>query len=203
LNLTAAAGFQNYLWSDGSTISSINVRQRGKYWVSYQTGCGRRADTFTLRGDIIPVQLTYNAPTITTSGSYQSYQWFNGGSIIVGATSSSYQPLYSGVYAVVVTNAQGCTDSAFISVTKPTGINETEAAANIKVYPNPATDVLFIESVVPYQAIVTDLAGRNIMRFENKKSVNIAVLQQGVYLLKLIDKNNKSLGVKKITKGKR
>lgn len=201
INLTAAPGFQNYLWSNGSSTAIINIQHPGTYWVNYPTSCGRRTDTFKIRSTIDPVTLTYNNPLITTSGSYQSYKWYKDGSLITGAVGATYTPLVSGIYAVVVTNAQGCTDSAYININKGgTGIEEVHQGLKVSVYPNPATDLVYIESDKPLQAMVTDLSGRVLLAAKRAGKLDISTLKAGIYFLKLLQENGDTVVVRKITK---
>ncbi|KAA5536515.1 T9SS type A sorting domain-containing protein [Taibaiella lutea] len=200
LNLIATPGFQGYVWSDGSTATFTNVHQPGKYWVSYNTTCGQRFDTFTVRGSVEPVHLTFNDPVINTSGTYTSYKWYKDGIEISGANAANYQPTLSGIYSVVVANSEGCTDSAFITINKgATGI-VNPALQEFSVYPNPVTDILYIESSNPFQGTVTDLSGRAIIYFGNEQKVNVSRLNSGVYFVKLMDKNGHLIMVKKLIK---
>ncbi len=201
INLTAEAGFQNYQWSNGGTTATINIQHPGIYWVSYNTSCGRRTDTFKVRSTIDLVTLTYSNPLITTSGSYQSYKWYKDGSLLAGASGPTYTPLVSGVYSVVVANAQGCTDSAYININMgPTGIEEMYAGTKVSVYPNPASAWVHIESDKPLQALVTDLSGRVLLTAKRAGKVDISTLKSGIYFLKLLRENGDVVVVKKITK---
>lgn len=201
LNLTAAPGFQNYQWGDGSTSAIINIRQRGTYWVSYQTSCGRRTDTFSVRGTVVPVTLTYSAPLISTSGTYQSYKWYKDGILITGAMNATYPPVASGIYSVVVANTEGCTDSAFINVTiTPTGIEDIDNAIKVSVHPNPATDMIYIESDIVLQSTITDLSGRTLLVTKQTKAIDISMLKAGIYFIKLEDDNGDIVAVKKVAK---
>lgn len=201
LSLTAVPGFQNYQWGDGSTTATINVHQRGTYWVSYQTSCGRRTDTFSVRGTVDAVTLTYSAPLISTSGTYQSYKWYKDGILITGAMSATYPPVVSGVYSVAVANAEGCTDSAFINITiTPTGIEDPGSITKVSVYPNPATDVIYIKSDTALQTIITDLSGRKLLTTKRTKAIDISTLKAGIYFIKLENDNGDIVAVKKVAK---
>jgi hypothetical protein len=202
LTLTAASGFSNYLWSDGSTTAtSLNIHQRGTYWVSYKTSCGGRIDTFTVRGDIEPVSLVYNVPLIATSGTYQSYKWYKDGVLITGAINPTFSPATSGVYSVVVENDKACTDSAFIDiVVTPTGIGEHDNIIKVSVYPNPATDMIYIESASRLQALITDLSGRVLIEARHGKTFDISKLQNGAYFIKIMNNTGELVTVKKFIK---
>jgi hypothetical protein len=201
LTLTAASGFSNYQWSDGSVATILNVQRAGTYWVSYKTICGGRVDTFTIRSNIEPVDLTYNAPLLTTSGNYQSYKWYKDGMLITGAITATYLPATGGVYSVVVANAEGCTDSTFINVpVTPTGIGDPDKVISVSIYPNPAADILYLESPAVLQALITDLSGKVLMEARPGKTIDISKLQNGIYLVKIMNDAGNLVTVKKFIK---
>jgi hypothetical protein len=110
--------FSSYLWSTGSTNSSITISSSGNYWLEAtdQNGCSDR--------DTIAVNI-YSPPTpdlgsdtvqcggtVTLNpGSYTSYNW-SGGSV-----GSNLNVSQSGTYSVTVTDANGCSGSDTIKVT--------------------------------------------------------------------------------------
>ncbi|CAI8241002.1 MAG: Uncharacterised protein [Flavobacteriaceae bacterium] len=68
----------------------------------------------------------------------------------------------------------------------------------VKVYPNPATDYLFIKSDLNYQSTLYNVAGQRVMQ-SNAKTLNVVDLPSGVYLLQLKSENN-SISTFKIIK---
>ncbi|RYY67592.1 MAG: T9SS type B sorting domain-containing protein [Chitinophagaceae bacterium] len=44
-------GYTSFVWSTGSTASSITVNTTGDYWVRVQNGCGSSADTLRVQAD--------------------------------------------------------------------------------------------------------------------------------------------------------
>jgi hypothetical protein len=179
------------------------VRRPGTYWVSYKTICGGRIDTFSISSNIEPVDLTYNAPLLTTSGTYQSYKWYKDGILITGAINATYSPATGGIYSVVVANAEGCTDSTFISVpVTPTGIADPDKVIAVSIYPNPASDVLYIESTARLQVLITDLSGKVLMVARPGKTIDISKLQNGIYLIRIMNATGDLVSVKKFIKMK-
>ena len=58
--------------------------------------------------------------------------------------------------------------------------------SNIKVYPNPASDILNIESQEEVNHIeIFDLLGKQILSFKGAKNIDVSGLQNGIYLLKI------------------
>jgi PKD repeat protein len=124
-----------------------------------------------------------------------SWNWtFEGGT---PQTSTAQHPLItylvSGYYDVtlVVVNANGTDTKSvqdFIFVDTNIGFAEYERNA-IKVYPNPATNLINVKADVPVIALeITDLAGRIILTqavSSSSATLHIGALQKGIYLLKI------------------
>ena len=74
-----------------------------------------------------------------------------------------------------------------------TGVKDFDASMKVNVYPNPAADVLNIESDTPLSILqIFDLRGREILSdLTASNTINIGMLQNGVYFLKLFDKNGR------------
>lgn len=84
------------------------------------------------------------------------------------------------------------------------GINENMLASEFTIYPNPSKDYITITSnELAYSSIqISDLNGRLIdsSEFEstNQKSIDISILSNGIYLMKII--SNKGTFTQKIIK---
>jgi len=199
--LQSEAGFQNYQWNTGATGAVLNVQEPGTYYVRYQTVCGMRNDTFRIRSLANAISLTFNDPVLTASGGFQSYKWYKDGALIAGVTGATYTPLVSGMYSVTGANAQGCTDSAFLQVTiASTGIQELLQNGRFRVYPNPASDAVFIEGDHSRDAVLTDISGRRILHAGNADKIDIHALQPGFYYLKIYDPSGALIRTVKIVK---
>jgi hypothetical protein len=78
------------------------------------------------------------------------------------------------------------------------GIDELELT-NVSVYPNPATDVLYINlSSSIYSIAVTNVIGEIVLKLENKSnttSLSLSELKQGIYSL-LVTSNDKQKQIK-------
>ena len=68
----------------------------------------------------------------------------------------------------------------------------------VKVYPNPATDYLFIKSALNYQSTLYNIAGQRVLE-SSSKELNVLDFPTGVYLLQLKSENN-SISTFKIIK---
>jgi aminopeptidase YwaD len=83
--------------------------------------------------------------------------------------------------------AVGALQHFAVATTTVLGTDETTANSleSIKIYPNPAKDILHIElpkNVKNFQFEITDLLGHVLLKEENKSSINIEGLATGAYI---------------------
>lgn len=71
--------------------------------------------------------------------------------------------------------------------------------ASILVYPNPAVDVVYIESKNMKNATIYDMAGKKLLESTTNK-LNVSALPKGVYIIKIVTSDNKIFGKKFIKK---
>ncbi len=75
-----------------------------------------------------------------------------------------------------------------------TGIKETAAANDVKVYPNPANTNFFIESPKSISRVILyDITGKQVFvnnSVKNNVSVDVSALTQGLYLYRVYLINN-------------
>ncbi|MDT8323499.1 MAG: T9SS type A sorting domain-containing protein [Bacteroidota bacterium] len=114
LDLQTTQPFAQYRWSTGDTTASITITDAGAYSVSVTdaNGCTGGSDTLfvTLDDPVVTVQPADTAllcagsvAVLTATPGFAQYRWSNGRS---GQQLAVTQP---GRYAVMVTNAAGCT----------------------------------------------------------------------------------------------
>ena len=92
-------------------------------------------------------------------------------------------------------------------VTAPTATNEVEAPINYALYPNPASQKLFIRladaTTEVYYITVTNVNGKAVMMLpqpEIANGIDISALANGVYFIQLMDKKTKSVTSQKFIK---
>ncbi|MFM7768731.1 MAG: beta strand repeat-containing protein, partial [Bacteroidota bacterium] len=113
ISLTAPAA-ATYLWSNGSTTSSINVTSAGTYSVTItgSNGCTSNgtstvtnnfaAPTVGISSNTVSLNCNTSSATLTATGG-TSYLWNN------GSTTSSINVSSAATYTVTVTGTNGCT----------------------------------------------------------------------------------------------
>ncbi len=140
----------------------------------------------------VDVATTVSDDTITATTIGATYQWIDcsDNSLITGETNASYVATQTGDYAVIITEGS-CVDTSACENITIIGINDIGLNANehmYQVYPNPATDEVFIAN---YHAgienvSVMDLTGRIIMSFKPMaEHIDISQLVNGMYLLQI------------------
>ena len=126
VQLTAGIPGTEYLWSSGSSASSITVTEQGTYWLELTTTCGTASDTLTvLQSD--PLTLDLGEDRIICPGDSLNFdlavteaifQWQD------GTISAAYTVSDSGAYWVQGTNACGSvTDTVHVAFFEPTAID--------------------------------------------------------------------------------
>ena len=114
--------FPSYVWSNGSTGSTLTVTSPGTYWLDVPSGCGLVRDsivvsvvpdTFSLGLDLY--HCIGDSSLLSAPQNYQSYFWSNGNQ------GSNDWLVNSGVYVVSVIDANACsfTDSLSVFLLQP------------------------------------------------------------------------------------
>jgi hypothetical protein len=175
----------------------------GTYWVKYGNSCHYRVDTFVLRGSDLNPVITANGSNMSTTLPYTTYQWYFNNVLIPGATNSTYTAIQNGTYTVVVGDAT-CTDtSAVYNMNNGLAIGDiSELAQQIKIYPNPAQDIVYIMAPIAVNVEVTGIEGRIFKNIKNATSISVGDLAAGMYLLRITDKDGTVWKVEKLIRKK-
>jgi hypothetical protein len=91
---------------------------------------------------------------------------------------------------------------AFIKILDPTAVDETEIERNIRVYPNPAYDVIRIQSPIPLNISVLSVDGKVVISKATDEEIDISYLCSGVYLIEMKDQKGRVVKMDKFIKGK-
>ena len=67
-----------------------------------------------------------------------------------------------------------------------------EEVENVSVYPNPATDRVVIEGILPAEVKVYNIHGQLVKTMRDAHEINVAGLVEGFYLLRIMDTNGKN-----------
>jgi hypothetical protein len=164
-----------------------------------------RSNVATLFGSAAPLSVTASVTdatqgncdgtaAITASGgkSPYSYSW----NTIPPQTTQTATGLCAGNYSVTVTDSNGDTISVNVTIGTQPGIQTTDTDKQIKIYPNPARNILYIEGSKAQELRIIDLLGRelihNVIKEESTEIITLFLdkLSAGMYYLQ-IKENNK------------
>lgn len=195
LTVSAACG--------GYSFNGTDYTESGVHTFVFQalSGCD---STVTLDLTIVNPEAIINVTgfVLGTTTPYASYQWFLNGNIIPNATGSTYTVSENGNYTVYVTDENGCSDtSALYTVNNVTAIRDINGIADkIKIYPVPATDLIHISSPLSVNVSLSGIEGKVIRSVKDAKQLSLSGLAEGIYLLRMTDKDGNLVKVEKIVK---
>jgi Zn-dependent metalloprotease len=158
LNLQRAKGGASYPYTISNLISitetDIAATAPGSYYFFYDwevspSGCpsARVPVTGTINPDVAKPTITETAKVLSApAGTGYTYQWYKDGQLIAGATNQTYKPTQDGSYTVKITNASSCsaTSDSYPYLVNGIGTNVLDAA--VRIYPNPASEAIYIEA---------------------------------------------------------
>ena len=79
--------------------------------------------------------------------------------------------------------------------------NVSVTGSDVKVYPNPANDVVYIEAPIVVNAALYTMDGRLIQSGKGIKQFNISGLASGVYMMVITDEHDVTIKTDKLVKG--
>jgi hypothetical protein len=140
---------------------------------------------------------TDNGDLTITASTGASYQWVHcaTGLPIAGATSQTFTATVNGSYAVVVTNAGGCSDTSNCVLIDNIGIDEL-TDASIRVFPNPTnSDVTVTMTSADATIEVADAKGTLLqtINVKNGEKVDLSTYETGVYFLRIRTDNGSAI----------
>ena len=205
VTLSGPTGYPYYEWSSGSISESITVYESGTFVLSIEDWIGCVSASNTIEVIVNPYPTAAFSPYLNMfdvsfnnlSFDADTYLWNFGD----GNTSTDFEPSHTfnqngtvGMY-LVAENSCG-TDTAFLDLAS-VDVQENDVDVDVKVYPNPASDDVFIEltgrgsSEMLIQ--ITDLSGRVVFRTtrvletgRNTYNIQAAGLDSGVYTISLV-----------------
>jgi hypothetical protein len=152
-----------------------SVPQAHKYPYCYVTG-NPAAPTLTLNGN-----------TLTSSAAVNNI-WYLNDSVINGAVSNTYIASGPGIYKVRVKDANGCfSDYSNTIVINPGNGMKLFESNSIHIYPNPASDQLFIEDDKGgnYHYKIINSTGSLLKQGQHSNIIPLSALPEGMYILML------------------
>jgi hypothetical protein len=201
VTLDPGAGYNNYLWSDNSTGQTLVVSSVGTFFVTVTNpyGCAGRdtvyVDSYSLPSVIISL---VDGDLVADNKNATEYHWYLGQQEITNAASDIYSPTESGDYYVKITDNNLCSNSSNIVQYVYTAFEGDRISNEMRLYPNPAGNKLFISlsghhGEVSVVLINTD--GKIVLTQDvdqllqsNTGEVDVSSLKNGIYIIKIQNK---------------
>jgi PKD repeat protein len=174
----------------------------GNYPVTLIANGANGGDTLTLNNYItvypFPAAqgISQNGDTLFANQGAVSYQWYQDGILIPGATNYFYVATMSGNFNVVATDANNCEVEAVI-FDVIAGIGHiTSVSPDISIYPNPVNDELFVHSTfnqgTELDVFIYNVLGTQVMNVSsrNRFHLDVSGLPPGVYDIEIIAGTN-------------
>jgi len=149
----------------------------------------------------LPIITVTNGTTLTT-GNYITYQWYLNGAAIQGATSRSHTAVANGNYTVLVTNFAGCEISSEAQPISSVGVDNV-AKAMVRIYPNPASTTIHIDADKVVNISIRSVDGKEVIRKENARDIDLQHLADGVYLIRITDKQGQFIKNERLVKAEK
>jgi len=132
---------------------------------------------------------------VLISSSETGNQWFFNGEPIEGAIDKTLEVSGSGEYFVRVSAGDDCSTSSNTRVVTITGIEDEHSEIGLRVYPNPSSNIVFVEFYSKVQKAKLDIitAAGNIVLKESlqgqngifKTEIDISHINAGLYILRV------------------
>jgi len=202
----------NYLWSTGATTGSIPINSSGSYSVTVSSsyGCPTASDGFNATTFPIPdasftaTSLGNNAYLFTPSFTTASlYLWdFGNGNVSSQMNPIAVLPDSPAIVSLTVYGANGCSDIFYDTLNIVNSVNGIYSDNTIHIYPNPASDVLFIQTdKLDFDRIdIMNVEARKVISEPFSNSISIQSLSQGVYELNFYSRDGFLIGKKRFVK---
>ncbi|MCB0806911.1 MAG: VCBS repeat-containing protein [Bacteroidales bacterium] len=159
-------------------------------------------DNFDIEGpsEVVPDSMeTYSVPV----NNEVYYDWIvEGGDITSNPNNHTITVLWGDIATGTVTataiSGNSCQTTSILTVTTSNAIQD-RFYPSLKIWPVPVGDYLYIETDKALYFVMYDLNGCEILRTQ-KKSINVAGLKGGVYLIVALDSDDRTVYQRKIIK---
>lgn len=186
---TSGNGPFEVLWANGSTATTLYGQCAGDLSVEVTDANGQHiALPATVAEETNPaLSIQQHGDTLALPGA-TTWQWYHNNNPIPGADSAAWLPATNGAYHVVYTTASGCTwQTEPVSVVLTVGLAAAERNQPPLLYPNPASDRLWLHGSAPIKQVrAWDATGREVAMAELRNgSMSIAHWAPGLWVVEV------------------
>ena len=186
--------------SNSNTIAVTFDNTSGPLSVTTNNSCGASASSVlnisvgAAPAALFSYTLVGGVLTLTnTSVNATSYQWELGNGITSNATDTTITYTSPGSYSITLVAINNCGDSdTLIQVIQVLGLFDLASEAII-VYPNPTTDIVFIQLIdkglMGEKITLFDIAGRKVIEkviTQENEFIDLTSFKSGIYLLNIL-----------------
>ncbi|MBK6329527.1 MAG: BspA family leucine-rich repeat surface protein [Bacteroidetes bacterium] len=212
ITLFLTLNYSTFTFSDSACNSYFfngqTITNSGTYYDTLMNanGCDSLI-TLNLTINQTDTSLLQTGALLTANATGATYQWLtcNPFQEIIGETNQNFIAAANGDYAVIVTQ-NGCTDTSACYTVNNVGINNFDLSNNIKIFPNPVSQNLQIESATAFQNAnikilnITGLVIAEYLDISTKTfSIDMSSYSSGSYLIQITSPSYKY--IKRIYKG--
>ncbi|MBK6777225.1 MAG: S8 family peptidase [Flavobacteriales bacterium] len=197
--VSGPGGVDQYVWSNGLSDAQFYQTDPGQLslQVVYSSGCTGSSDTAVFFTNPAPAQptITENGVVLTSTPA-TAYQWFLEGNAIGSANDQDYEVTVNGNYQVQVTDANGCAALSDTLYFGSIGIEETESANGVHIWPSPTNGELNVflpvtSSSDAFLYEVVDAEGKLVASGtfasgQPHHKLGLAGIANGLYALRLV-----------------
>lgn len=186
----------------GATDSVYEAKISGNYSVSISSPHGCSFSSHMVQVTVYPnptPPIVKNGLILSTSV-YNTYQWYRNNAPIPGANSQSHHISQTGAYLVEVTTPDGCLNRSPLFTVTSLSTKTITANKDIKVFPNPTQNKLFIEAPYAVNIVVLNQVGQTVINVKDSKEVDLSSFANGVYTLMITNENNELITREKVVK---
>lgn len=201
----------SYQWSrdggniPGATNPSYNATIPGNYAVTIAVPLSCTTTTSTIAVSQVPLPnppISFTGGAVRTGNYYVTYQWYKNLLPIPGAISWSTPSTGPGNYKVQVTDTNGCQNmsATYVVTTMPSAAVADVNAPEVRVFPNPAGETIFVQSSVSASVNISGIDGRVLLKDHPLGAIDIRALAPGLYLVSVVAEDGTQLANSKIVK---
>lgn len=196
----------SYEWSNGQQSPFVFNSDGGSFSISVQDSLGQMdANSFEI-SEITQIDLSLSVKesdsmeqiiiSAAEGGSLPyTYLWSDG-----SIDSVLLNPV-SGNYSLTITDADGCTSIAMITVDEVTSSDELKEEGSYEVFPNPANEMITIECENCTEVNIISAVGKTMYHFniENaaRYQISTAAFAEGIYFVQF-RRSEKIIGLEKL-----